>query len=192
MAELDIGAVAVEFSRFSESIDKRVSFFWCLDLKGGSSFSSFGEVAVSWLSLPGVPATYSMFSSSSSSISCMVALMMLLQKNYPWNMGGVLWLSLTVCFPLFEQIWTSETLSSLSLLCEFPCHHLVSPKTSVALGCVVSQWTVLLFPLRLPGLSSQQETKPAPSSCPSPTGLLLAVGCCCQQHTQPRPSSVPR
>ena len=30
------------------------------------------------------------------------------------------------------------------------------------------------------------------SSWPSPTGLLLGVGCCCQQHTQPRPSSVSR
>ena len=80
MAELDIGAVAVELYCFffSENINRRVSFFWCLDLKGGSSFSLLGEVAVSWLSLPGVPVTPSMFSSSSSSISCMVALMMLL------------------------------------------------------------------------------------------------------------------
>ena len=78
MAELNIGAVAVELSSISDNINKRLSFFWRLDLEGGSPVSSLGEVAVSWLSLPGVPATSSIFSSSSLSISCTVALMMLL------------------------------------------------------------------------------------------------------------------
>lgn len=64
------------------------------------------------------------------------------QETYPWNMGRVLWLLLTVAFPLFQQIWTSQMLSSLV----DTHHHLVSPKASVALGCMVLQQTASLFP----------------------------------------------
>ena len=59
MAELDMGEVAVELSNISENIKRRVSFIWCLE--GVSSVSSLSGVTVSWLSLPRVPGTSSIF-----------------------------------------------------------------------------------------------------------------------------------
>ena len=163
-----------------------MSLFW--HLEGGSSVSLLGRVAVSWLSLPGVPATSSIFRNSSSSIPRTVALMMLLPKKLSLKRGSSI---VAIASSWFCSVPANLDFTDVVISCfivQVPVSSSCLSKDLSSTQMWVSQWTMSPSPLRVSGWFQ----RPAPSSWPSPTGLLLDVGCCFQQHMQPRPSFVPR